>query len=404
MSSHPWLVCRRVVLLVFWMTAVPSFALAQAGIAPNGDPGSGFGIDADLQANTPNASTTDWVAGPNGSGIALVSDGGVPSTSNTFHGLDAFDGTDQFIASGQGKWSVDPNGWRWITGFVAGKDNLNHGLVHFSADASGHLWITWAMDRQSAGGASFLDCSLWQGTLTKNAGGTFTSTAPASGSFNAGYTDGDLILTIDLPDTISGQLPSLLITQRIGGAWVGVPLSATTAFVTWSKGLTPSVPYGAFGSLAYPSATFAEAAVDLTALVAANFPGQQVRFQTLFFSDRSSNSLGASFIDIVDPIPVAIATAVEGQPSSAELSLERVRPDPATPPVRVVFALPQDGRARLGIFDASGRRVAALADGFFSAGRHAVTWSASSKARAGIYFVRLEVEGRSLARSFALTR
>ena len=43
--------------------------LAAVGIAPTGDPGQGFDIEGDLQANTPNANTTDWVPGAAGAGI-----------------------------------------------------------------------------------------------------------------------------------------------------------------------------------------------------------------------------------------------------------------------------------------------------------------------------------------------
>ena len=52
------------------------------------------------------------------------------------------------------------------------------------------------------------------------------------------------------------------------------------------------------------------------------------------------------------------------------------------------------GRARLDVFDASGRRVTTLVDGFVPEGAHAARWTGTDaqgrRVKPGLYFVRLE--------------
>lgn len=386
----------------------PSFALAQAGIAPNGDPGSGFDLDGDLQANTPHANTTDWVAGTAGSGIALMSDAGVPSGSTTFHGVDAYDNiTDRLFSSAGSRLNLDPNGnWAWATMVVAvaDKDNLNHGLAHLSTDASGHHWIVWAADRKATNGTSFIDCTLWQGSLTRNGDGTFSASGP-----HAGRTVGDLLLTMQLID-IGSLLPVFLVarwTEISPGVYdyVGLTPAGGTAFVACNVGFTTPVPYGAFGSATYAMAAFGEAALDLTALLAAVQPGAQ--FQTLFISNRTSLAYTATLKDFIDPIPVTIATGVGDGGGGAEVGLARIAPNPASGPVEVEFVVAERTHVRLGIYDVGGRRVATLVDGVSPPGRHVVTWDVrknSPASGAGVYFVRYQAGGREGVRRLALLR
>ena len=64
----------------------------------------------------------------------------------------------------------------------------------------------------------------------------------------------------------------------------------------------------------------------------------------------------------------------------------------------VTYNVPQTARdlepITLQIFDAKGARVAVLADGMLKPGTHSVIWP-SRQARAGMYFVRLKIEGQS---------
>jgi hypothetical protein len=68
-------------------------------------------------------------------------------------------------------------------------------------------------------------------------------------------------------------------------------------------------------------------------------------------------------------------------------------PNPAADIVRIEFALPRTGKAKLEVFDMTGRRVARVFDGTLGAGSHRIQWAgpaaAGRRAIAGIYMVRL---------------
>jgi hypothetical protein len=72
-------------------------------------------------------------------------------------------------------------------------------------------------------------------------------------------------------------------------------------------------------------------------------------------------------------------------------------PNPFTARTDLAFTLSAAGPVELGVYDVSGRQVAALASGPHAAGSHVVRWDGRSAAGrplpAGVYFVRLEVAG-----------
>jgi hypothetical protein len=88
--------------------------------------------------------------------------------------------------------------------------------------------------------------------------------------------------------------------------------------------------------------------------------------------------------------------------------LEPGAPNPFAAATQLAYTLPNRGRVRLAVFDASGRRVAVLADEVQSAGRHIVTWDGRGEDRripaAGVYFARLQFGGRVEGRKLVLIR
>jgi flagellar hook assembly protein FlgD len=75
--------------------------------------------------------------------------------------------------------------------------------------------------------------------------------------------------------------------------------------------------------------------------------------------------------------------------------------------LRVPFALPRDAMVHLDVLDLQGRIVATLVDGTLSSGQHEVTWSGvvkGGKSRSGVYFIRLQVSGRSFVKRVIVTR
>ena len=99
-------------------------------------------------------------------------------------------------------------------------------------------------------------------------------------------------------------------------------------------------------------------------------------------------------------VPGALATALYFAPPS---------PNPAGREGTMLrFGLPMETQVTLTLFDQQGRRVRELAHGTWPAGAHAIRWDgrddAGREVASGIYFARLETQGRSLRVRFASLR
>lgn len=92
--------------------------------------------------------------------------------------------------------------------------------------------------------------------------------------------------------------------------------------------------------------------------------------------------------------------ATEGVALPAALALAVPTPNPARSHASLRYALPREARVRLALYDASGRRVRTLVDATRAAGEHAAAWDlrddTGHAVGAGLYFARLEAEGRRL--------
>jgi hypothetical protein len=106
-----------------------------------------------------------------------------------------------------------------------------------------------------------------------------------------------------------------------------------------------------------------------------------------------------------DPVTVPVTlhvsdTGVEERISS-ELVLFGNYPNPAGPATRIFFSIPEPGRARVSIYDVSGRVVDTIDSQMLPAGRHELAWDGRSRSgeavSSGVYFYRLEAAGESRA-------
>ena len=98
--------------------------------------------------------------------------------------------------------------------------------------------------------------------------------------------------------------------------------------------------------------------------------------------------------------------AVDPEPVT-ELTLAPVAPNPSHGGALVSYTLPTTASVRLWVLDLQGRAMATLVDGVVPAGRHDALWNGTTPggaARPGMYFVRLEANGRHLVRSVILVR
>jgi DNA-binding beta-propeller fold protein YncE len=131
---------------------------------------------------------------------------------------------------------------------------------------------------------------------------------------------------------------------------------------------------------------------------------------------RRANTGGGGLVTLPTPLTTYGGLAFAANVTTAtpdletppvEFALDRLWPSPASGPIHMAFSLPRDARARLSVLDLQGREVSMLTDGIVPAGRHERVWDGRSRggaAPAGIYFVRLAVDGRTWVRRVALTR
>ncbi|MGH7724663.1 MAG: zinc-dependent metalloprotease family protein [Candidatus Eiseniibacteriota bacterium] len=212
--------------------------------------------------------------------------------------------------------------------------------------------------------------------------GSDEMTVTVSGApFSVGFPNGGNTIAAGIPvavqwtvggGTVAGQV-DILMSSDGGATWhsvvAGTPNDGaeTIAFDPRWIGPRCRIRVNASGSIFYDVSD-----ADFTLLPAGGAAG-----------DASADSPG--------PAPSsAIADRTAGP-----AAIEAVSPSPARGPLRVDFALPVPGRARLSVVDVRGRTVAVLLDGVRAAGRHQTTWSGEGAAgRApGLYFVRLEFGG-----------
>jgi hypothetical protein len=103
----------------------------------------------------------------------------------------------------------------------------------------------------------------------------------------------------------------------------------------------------------------------------------------------------------------ATTTGVTGS-APPVVTVVHASPNPARVPLTLRFALPRDTRVRLSIFDAGGRRVRELISGTRAAGSHVLVWDLRDESGhavgSGIYFARLEAEGRAYTTKLVTVR
>ena len=121
-----------------------------------------------------------------------------------------------------------------------------------------------------------------------------------------------------------------------------------------------------------------------------------------------SNRASSDF-DIYAMIVVARGSlGVDPDAAGAGITFALPSPNPARAPFTLRFALPRPALIRLALYDVTGRMVREVAFGARPAGQHAVTWDLRNQrgevVGAGLYFARLEAEGRTITHRVATLR
>ncbi len=175
-------------------------------------------------------------------------------------------------------------------------------------------------------------------------------------------------LAVGADGTIYAGNETGVYARRVGGAWVrlDVPALRYPGFMATRVNALMSTPEGL-----YVGGLFATAG------------GWQATNITLFTG--------------------AIPTAAGETPLSPAAALDAPYPNPSRGWTTVAFSLPVPGPASLVAYDALGRRVAVLAAGAFTSGRHQAAFDTGALAP-GVYLVRLDAAGHSATRPLVVSR
>ena len=99
---------------------------------------------------------------------------------------------------------------------------------------------------------------------------------------------------------------------------------------------------------------------------------------------------------------------VPGEPAPLAFAIREIRPNPTTGSATVALALPRPAQARVAAYDVNGRLVRTLWSGPMEAGMRTLNWDGrgdrGERVPGGIYFIRLESEGRLAVRRLAILR
>jgi len=108
---------------------------------------------------------------------------------------------------------------------------------------------------------------------------------------------------------------------------------------------------------------------------------------------------------ILDDLAFSSSTDVELQNGNKPeiFSLKQNYPNPFNPSTTISYSLSKASYVKLRVYNILGKELATLSDGFQSAGNHSVRFLAPNMA-SGIYFYRLEAEGRSIMKQMLLVK
>jgi len=93
--------------------------------------------------------------------------------------------------------------------------------------------------------------------------------------------------------------------------------------------------------------------------------------------------------EIYDP------TGGHGTDLPAGVVIKSTAPNPFSDRIDIEFGIPREGRVRVWLYDVTGRRITSIAERNFRSGYHHITWLPDASIKAGIYFVRVEIDNQA---------
>ena len=108
-----------------------------------------------------------------------------------------------------------------------------------------------------------------------------------------------------------------------------------------------------------------------------------------------------------EAVPYTSATGVDS-PLARAVAIETAVPNPFNPSTTLRYSIEKNAFVQLSVFDAQGRFIAELVSTHQSAGAHEARWNgtnaAGATASSGVYFVRLESDGKTDTRKIVLMK
>jgi hypothetical protein len=185
----------------------------------------------------------------------------------------------------------------------------------------------------------------------------------------------------------SGAQYTLLLERTAGSAILGAELYPGTAGGIYGRG----------DGAAFAPITPTQSILTFTATSDAWHP-------IVVYRDRGTDRTPVSYTlrwgDVV---------GVADEDERLALDFQGARPNPVDERTSFEFSLSSAGRARLELYDLNGRRVRSLIEAeLLAAGKHAIPWDGrgdrGDRVGAGVYWARLEAEGRSITKRLVMLK
>jgi hypothetical protein len=104
--------------------------------------------------------------------------------------------------------------------------------------------------------------------------------------------------------------------------------------------------------------------------------------------------------EIYDPLSGVIA-----EPEiPVHLVIAGASPNPFSDRTSIRFGIPRSGRVSIGVYDVSGRHIAAIVDGVYPAGYHTIDWTNDGFIRTGVYFLRGRFDNEEISHKVVISR
>ena len=176
-------------------------------------------------------------------------------------------------------------------------------------------------------------------------------------------------------------------SDSLGGLWV-----------TWTRDVTYVTHIDGQGNI---DAGWSEEGIPLTQGLATDHPEWVGGLEDGDLGVITSRNTGYFMQHISNTARLRISE--QEQPLVQTLSVANPYPNPFNPSTTINFALLEDSRVRLTVYDLAGREVAALVDGELKAGAHTAIWNAEGFT-SGIYLVKMETPSFSATRKITLVK